>query len=135
MAQDVWFNLPVKDVVRSREFFTRIGFKLHEREGGGEMVGLELGDKQVLVMMFPEAMFRQFVGQDIADTARQSELLISIGANSREEVDELLRKAEEAGGTVFGRPGGKGWMYGGGFADPDGHRWNVLYMDQSGMPA
>jgi hypothetical protein len=64
-----------------------------------------------------------------------TEVLSSIGAESREEVDEMLRKAVDAGGTVFSESQEKdGWMYGCGFADLDGHRWNALFMDMSKMP-
>ncbi|WP_180322369.1 VOC family protein [Mesobacillus foraminis] len=59
-------------------------------------------------------------------------MLFSLGANSREEEDEMALKAEGTGGSVVSRPDDQGgWMYGCGFADPDGHRWNVLYMDRS----
>lgn len=61
-------------------------------------------------------------------------MLFSIDAESREEVDELMRQVVEAGGTVFSEPRELGLgMYGAGFADLDGHRWNVLYMDMSKM--
>nr|WP_311288024.1 hypothetical protein [Paenibacillus sp. MER 78] len=60
--------------------------------------------------------------------------MFSIDAASPEEVDEMVRKAVNAGGTVYGEPGYKdGWMYGAGFADLDGHRWNVLYMEMDKM--
>jgi len=61
--------------------------------------------------------------------------LISIDAESREEVDEWAKKVTAAGGNVFAQPAeNQGWMYGCAFADLDGHRWNVLYMDMSKMP-
>lgn len=60
--------------------------------------------------------------------------MFSIDAASPEEVDEMVRKAVNAGGTVYGEPGYKdGWMYSAGFADLDGHRWNLLYMDMDKM--
>ncbi|MNO02730.1 Glyoxalase-like domain protein [compost metagenome] len=61
-------------------------------------------------------------------------MLISIDAESKEAVDALLQKVVEAGGIIYGEPQDQGWMYGAGFADLDGHRWNVLYMDPSQMP-
>ncbi|AIQ57610.1 VOC family protein [Paenibacillus borealis] len=137
MTKELWLNLPVKDLTRSREFFSKLGFTFHPRhEGSDQMAGLVIGDQKVLVMLVPEATFRGYTGQEIADTSQGTEVLFSINAASREEVDELVRKAEEAGGHVFGRPkpAGAGWMYGAGFADPDGHRWNVLYMDMDQMP-
>jgi uncharacterized protein len=60
--------------------------------------------------------------------------LLSFDAESKEVVDEMLEKAVKAGGTIYGEPHDQGWMYGAGFTDLDGHRWNVLYMDMSNMP-
>ena len=58
--------------------------------------------------------------------------MISIDAESRQEVEDLAQKVNDAGGVVFAKPAEKqGWMYGCGFSDLDGHRWNVLFMDYS----
>lgn len=86
-------------------------------------------------MLFPEATFRTFTGNGVVDTSQATEVLLSVGAGSREEVDEIAAKVEQAGGIVYGKPGDKdGWIFGCGFADLDGHRWNVLYMDMTKMP-
>jgi hypothetical protein len=86
-------------------------------------------------MLFEEQVFKSFTQHTVADTKQGNEVLFSIGAESREEVDEIAKKATEAGGIVFAKPGEKdGWLYGCGFADLDGHRWNILYMDMSKMP-
>ncbi|KRE49535.1 VOC family protein [Paenibacillus sp. Soil522] len=135
MAKEFWINLPVKDLNKSKEFFTKLGFSFHPRhENSDEAAGLLIGDKNVIVMLFPESTFKKFTRNEITDTKQATEVLLSIDAESREEVDEMVRKAVKAGGTVFSEPGGQGWMYGAGFADLDGHRWNVLYMDMSQMP-
>lgn len=135
MTKEIWLNLPVKDVQKSKQFFTQIGFSLNPRFGDNDQqASLLIGEKQFAVMLFPESTFQQFTENDIADTAAGTEVLISIDAQSREEVDALLDKVVHAGGTVFGKPRDQGWMYGAGFSDLDGHRWNVLYMDSSKMP-
>jgi len=136
MTKELWLNLPVKNLSKSKEFFSKIGFSLHPRHmNSNEMAGLVIGDNKVMVMLFPEFAFKGFAGNEIADTTKGSEVLFSIDAASPEEVDELVRKVVNAGGTVYGEPGYKGgWMYGAGFADLDGHRWNVLYMDMDKMP-
>ncbi|WP_337099245.1 VOC family protein [Paenibacillus sp. YIM B09110] len=135
MAKELWLSLPVKDLAKSRQFFAELGFSFHPRhEGSDAMAGLIIGDKQVMVMLVPETTFKQFTSHDIADTERGSEVLISFDAESKEEVDELLAKVDRAGGTIYGKPSDQGWMYGAGFSDLDGHRWNVLYMDESQMP-
>ena len=87
-------------------------------------------------MLFKEAVFNGFTKNKIADTSQATEVLFSIDAESRDEVDEMANKAASAGGTVFSQPAElQGWMYGCGFSDPDGHRWNVLFMDITKAPA
>lgn len=136
MTKELWLNLPVKDLNKSKEYFTKLGFSFHPRHiDSDEMAGLVIGDHQVMVMLFPESTFKTFTRNEIADTKKGTEVLLSIDAASREEVDEIVRKAVMAGGSIFAEPGdSQGWMYGAGFADLDGHRWNVLYMDMSKMP-
>ncbi|MNO71416.1 Glyoxalase-like domain protein [compost metagenome] len=135
MVKEMWINLPVKELRKSREFFGKLGMAFHPRhENSDEAAGLIVGDKSVMVMLFPEDTFKSFTGHEIADTQLGTEVLLSIDAESREEVDEWVKKVVQAGGTIFKAPSGEGWLYGAGFADLDGHRWNVLYMDMSQMP-
>jgi uncharacterized protein len=136
MTKDIWINLPVKDIVKSRDFFTKIGFPIHPgHKESSESVGLMIGEKNVMVMLFSESTFKKFTKNEISDTKQATEVLFSIDAESKEEVDELIKKAVQAGGVAFGEPQDKdGWMYGAGFSDLDGHRWNVLYMDMAKMP-
>ncbi|MBD3921728.1 extradiol dioxygenase [Paenibacillus sp. PR3] len=131
MAQDIWINLPVTDVEKSTSFFNAIGFQA--ANVGSERAKLTIG--QTTILLFPDAAFEKFTGSKIADTSRSTEVIFSIGADSREEVDAFIRKVELAGGSIFGKPSETdGWMYGAGFADLDGYRWNLLYMDESKMP-
>jgi predicted lactoylglutathione lyase len=136
MIKTVWLNLPVKDLNKSKEFFRKLGFSFDTEHGNSEHSAcFVVGEDKFNVLLFPEKTFKGFTQNEIADTGKGTEVLISIGAEAREEVDELARKAFEAGGRIFGEPGEKqGWMYGCGFADLDGHRWNVLYMDFGKMP-
>lgn len=136
MSRALWLNLPVREPERAKAFYTQLGFRLNEQyasqDGSFSMI---VGDNHVVLMLFPESTFCGFTGNAVADSQQGTEVLFSLGANSREEVDEFALKAERAGGTVFSKPGENGgWMYGCGFADPDGHRWNMLYMDMSKMP-
>lgn len=134
-TKQVWLNLPVKNALKSKEFFTHLGFTFLEERTTEYSACMLLGEANFVVMLFAEEMFQNFIRHEITDTSKSSEVLISIDAESREEVDELARKAKEAGGFVYGEPGeNQGWMYGCGFCDLDGHRWNVLYMDFSKMP-
>jgi len=135
LTKELWLNLPVRDVRKSKEFFTQIGFTLNTGfPENDEAASILIGEKNTVVMLFPESTFQKFTGNGLVDTTQGTEVLISIDAESKEAVDALLQKVVDAGGTIYGEPQDQGWMYGAGFADLDGHRWNVLYMDQSQMP-
>ena len=135
MTKQIWINLPVKNLAKSKAFFTHIGFTFSEGAGNTEHSACMLiGDKQVVVMLFTEPMFERFVSHSITDTQASNEVLFSIDSESREEVDALALKIIEAGGEIFSKPAeNQGWMYGCGFKDLDGHRWNILYIDTSEM--
>lgn len=135
MTKQFWFNLPVKDVAKSKAFFTALGFTLNEHMGDPNSACFLIGEQNAVMMLFPEAQMENFMMTRISDTSAGSEMLLSIDAESREEVERLAKAAAENGGTVFGPPMEiQGWMYGCGFCDPDGHRWNVLFMDMGKMP-
>lgn len=135
MTKQIWLNLPVKDAMKSKEFYSQLGFKFLEERTTPDSACMLVGEGNFVVMLFGEDMFKNFIRHEVTDTKQSSEFLISIDAESREEVDSLSQKAKNAGGLVYAEAGeNQGWMYGMGFADLDGHRWNVLYMDFSKMP-
>ncbi|HEX2922160.1 MAG TPA: VOC family protein [Bacteroidales bacterium] len=136
MTKEFWVNLPVKDIKRTKDFFTQLGFTFKPLPGNREdSACLILGSKSVQVMMFEEPEFRSFIDSELSDARRSSEVLFSIDAENTEEINILASKVRKAGGSIFAEPAEKDeWMYGFGFSDPDGHRWNVLYMDTSKMP-
>jgi predicted lactoylglutathione lyase len=130
MTKQIWLNLPVKNIEKSKQFFSKIGFSFNEEYSNENSACMLVGDQNFVVMLFEESLFGNFVQNTIADTQTHSEMLISIDAESRNEVEELAQKVEEAGGVLFAKPAeNQGWMYGCGFSDLDGHRWNVLFMD------
>lgn len=135
MTKELWINLPVKDVKKSKEFFTRIGFTPEEAHETAAMTCVKVGEKNIAVLLFAEETLKGFMKNEISDTKAGSEMLISFDAESREEVDDIASKVFEAGGTIFSEPSEiQGWMYGFAFSDLDGHRWNMIYMDFSKMP-
>jgi predicted lactoylglutathione lyase len=135
-TKQLWLNLPVKDVNQSVEFFTKIGFSLNTHyKSSDHSACLFVGDNQIAIMLFAEAIFKTFTKNEVANTKQGTEILLSIDAESREEVDEIAKKVLGAGGVVYAEPAqSEGWMYGCGFEDLDGHRWNVLYMDMTAIP-
>lgn len=135
MAKDFWLNLPVKDIKKSKAFFTQLGFQFNNQYVNDTSACLLVGEKNIVVMLFEEPAFKGFISGDIADAKQGAEVLLSFDAQSKEEVDEIARKAVAAGGKSGHKPKEMdGWMYGCVFSDIDGHRWNVLHMDMSKMP-
>jgi predicted lactoylglutathione lyase len=132
MTKQIWLNLPVKNIEESKKFFSSIGFSFNEEYSNEHSACMLVGDKNFVVMLFEESLFGSFIHNKITDTQTHSEMLISIDAESRQEVEDLAQKVNDAGGVVFAKPAeNQGWMYGCGFSDLDGHRWNVLFMDYS----
>jgi predicted lactoylglutathione lyase len=129
MTKELWMNLPVKDINRSKDFFKKIGFGI--KDGSTDTsVAISVSEKNTIVMLFQEDVFKSFTQNGLVDTSKSTEVIFSFGAESREEVDEVAKKVAAAGGDVFAPPAEiQGWMYGCAFCDPDGHRWNALYMD------
>ena len=136
MTKEIWLNLPVKDILKTIAFFTKIGFKLNEHAPKSEsMASFKIGQKDFIVNFFTETVFKSFTPFQIADLSNATECLISIDAENKEDVDAILEKAAAAGADVFAKGSERdGWMYGGGFTDLDGHKWNVLFMDFSKLP-
>lgn len=136
MIKDFWLNLPVKDIKKSKAFFTLLGFKFNTQYGNTDTsAAMQMGDKNTTVMLFEEPQFKGFINSEVADTKKGTEVLLSFDAQSKEEVDELIEKVKKAGGSSTHKPGEMtGWMYGCVFTDLDGHRWNILHMDMSKMP-
>lgn len=135
MVKEIWLNIPVKDTERTKNFYEAIGFNLTSVRSGGDMLCFSVGEKKMAVLFVTEELFKEFSRFGVSDANAASEFLISFDAGSREEVDETARRVFEAGGTIFGPPSEiQGWMYGFGFCDPDGHRWNQVFMDFSKLP-
>lgn len=136
MTKEFWISLPVKNINMSKAFFAKLGFPFNDKFGGNpeNSACMLLGEKKVVVMLVEESVFKGFTGNEVADAGKVTEVLFSIDAESKEEVDAMANKAIEAGGKSNHTPGVmKGWMYGCVFTDLDGHSWNVLHMDMSKM--
>lgn len=134
MTKEVWFNLGVKDLQKSKAFFTELGFAFKESHNSAICECMILGEKNVVVMFFDENTLQGFMQHPLTDMSKSAEMMISFDAESPDAVDAMAERAEKAGANVFGKPQSiQGWMYGFAFADLDGHRWNMLYMDPGKM--
>lgn len=131
-----WINLPVKNIAASKAFFSALGFEQNPmHKDAPHLASFFLGEQKVVMMLFEEQTFKTFTATEISNTNKGSEMLLNIDAQSREEVDDMAKKVEAAGGTIYAKPSeAEGWMYAFGFQDPDGHRWSMLYMDLDKLP-
>ena len=134
MASKIFVNLPVKDLQRSMDFFTALGYTFNPQFTDEKAACLVIDDGYIYAMLLTEPFFQTFTKKPLADAHKSTEVLIALEVESRERVDEMVRSAVEAGGSTYRDPDDHGWMYSHSFADPDGHQWEVIYMDASGVP-
>jgi predicted lactoylglutathione lyase len=132
MPTMIFVNLPVKDLDRSVDFFTRLGYRFNPQFTDETATCMIVSDT-IFVMLLTEEKFRAFTPKEICDASRATEVLIALSAESREAIDETVRKAVAAGGSTYSEPNDHGFMYQHGFQDPDGHIWELVYMDPSAV--
>ncbi|MGH8479525.1 MAG: VOC family protein [Gammaproteobacteria bacterium] len=132
MATQIFVNLPVKDLNRSVEFFTKLGFKFNP-QFTDETATCMIVSEGIFVMLLTEAKFKSFTPKEICDATKSTEVLVCLSLESRERVDETVRKAVAAGGTTHSEPKDYGFMWQHGFQDPDGHIWELIHMEPSAL--
>ena len=130
MATKIFVNLPVKDLNKSIEFFTKLGFSFNQQFTDETATCMIVTD-DIFVMLLTEEKFKTFTPKEICDTKKYTEALVCLSLENRAKVDEMVRKAVAAGGTTYNEPQDHGFMYGHGFQDLDGHIWELIYMDPS----
>lgn len=135
MPTKIFVNLPVKDLKKSMDFFSHLGFTFNQQFTDEKAACLVIKEGSIYVMLLTEPYFQTFTKKAISDARQSTEVLLALDAESRQHVDDYVKKALEAGGSVYNEPQDHGWMYGHSFADPDGHQWEVMYMDESQVPA
>ena len=132
MARKIFVNLAVKDLDKAVEFFTTLGFSFDPRFTDETATCMIVSD-EAFVMLLVESKFREFTKKELADATTQTEAILALSAESREQVDELADKALEVGGSPANDPMDMGVMYGRSFQDLDGHLWEVIWMDPSAL--
>lgn len=129
-ARKLFVNLPVRDLKRSMDFFSQLGFTFNP-QFTDERAACMVISEEAFVMLLVEPFFKTFTKNGICDTRSHTEGLFALSCQSRNEVDEMVGKAIAAGGKHALDPMDHGFMYGWSFHDPDGHHWEVLWMDPS----
>lgn len=128
MSRLLFLNLPVADLPASREFFDRLGFGFDERFCDERAACMVVSDK-AFVMLLQRDRFAEFVTRPVADAGEATALTVAISAESRAAVDAFAETALAAGAGAAKDPQDYGFMYQRSFHDPDGHLWEVMWMD------
>jgi hypothetical protein len=129
MAKMIFVNLPVADLGRATAFYEAIG-AARNPQFSDETASCMVFSETIYAMLLTHEKFRQFTPKTIADARTSSEVLICLSADSRAAVDDVVGKAKGAGGSADPGPQqDHGFMYGRSFEDPDGHIWEVMWMD------
>ncbi|CAM5564287.1 VOC family protein [Streptomyces atroolivaceus] len=126
--QMIFVNLPVKDLGTTKDFFAKLGFGFNPQFSDDSTACLVISDT-IFAMLISEPRFKDFTKKEIADASRTTEVLLALSAESREKVDEMAEAALANGGSPANETQDMGFMYGRSFQDPDGHIWEVVWMD------
>jgi predicted lactoylglutathione lyase len=121
----LFVNVPVRDLSRSQEFFTGLGFELF---GMTDDMASVIISEHTQVMLIAEPTFASFASKAVADATANTEVILVVGVERREQVDDLVEKALAAGASPAGVPQEGGGRYQRGFADLDGHHWEALCL-------
>ena len=132
MATKIFVNLPVKSLKKSVEFFTKLGFTFNPQFTDETATCMIVAD-DIFVMLLTEEKFKTFTPKPICDATKSTEVLLCLSSESRDKVDEIVRNAVAAGGTTYNEPQDYGFMYTHGFQDPDGHIWEIVFMEPSAV--
>ena len=132
MSRMVFPNLAVEDLDRAVAFFTELGFTFDERFTDDTATAMVVNE-QAVVMLLTKAKFAEFTTRDLANPTKQTEAIIALSADSREDVDAFADKALAVGGSPAKEPIDLEFMYGRSFHDPDGHHWEIFWMDPAAL--
>jgi len=127
MATKLFVNLPVKDLNRSTSFFADLGFELF---GMAEDMASVVISEHTQVMLLTEGTFATYTAKEVADPTVGTEVILVVGVETRDQVDELVDKALSSGATPAGVQKESDYVYQRGFADLDGHHWEALCLAQ-----
>ena len=132
MTTKIFVNLSVKDLNRSVDFFTKLGFNFNPQFTDENATCMIIGE-DIFVMLLVEKFFKSFTKKEICDTSKNTEAILALSVESKEKVDQMMGKALEAGGSEPREKQDHGWMYGRSFEDVDGHLWEVFFMEETAI--
>jgi uncharacterized protein len=132
VATKIFVNLPVKDLNKTIEFFTKLGFTFNPQFTDENATCMIVGE-DIFVMLLVERFFKTFMKKEICDATKDAEVIVALSAESREKVDQMMSRVIEAGGRESRESQDHGWMYGRSFEDINGHLWEIIYMDETAI--
>ena len=137
MATKIFVNLPVKDLDKSKEFFGKLGYTFNPLFSDDTATCMVISE-DIYSMLLTEAKFKSFATKPVVDAHKATEVMIALSQDSRDDVNHMVDTAVKAGGTEPHSARDYGFMYQRSFCDPDGHVWEIFWMDpkaaQEGMP-
>ena len=128
MNKNIFVNMVVKDLKKSKEFFTELGYTFNEQFTDETAAALVISEN-IYAMLLTHEKVKQFTKKTIVDSHTATEVVIAISCENKEEVDEMMEKVIAAGGTEARPAEDYGFMYAKSFEDPDGHIWEMFWMD------
>ena len=134
MLKQIFVNLPIEDLARSRAFFEALGLRFDPRFSNEQGACLQIAEN-IHAMLLVKPFFQGFTTKPVANAATSTEVIIALSCDSRAEVEGLVAKAVAAGAATPSVPVDHGFMFQHGFADLDGHQWEVFWMDMDAAPA
>jgi hypothetical protein len=129
----LFVNIPVADLQRSITFFEALGFRFNRHFTDATGTCMLVGEDAYFMLLTRER-FGGFTRQPVADPRAETGALYALSVDSRDAVDAMVRTALAHGGTPAMDPQDHGFMYGWSFRDPDGHQWEVFWMDPAAVP-
>lgn len=128
--KSIFVNLPIKDIQKTRAFWTKLGFSFNEQFSDDKALCLVLNEGLMYSMLVTHDFFSTFTNRTIADNTT-TQVLIAIEVDSKQKVDEIVQLALQNGGTRYREAADHGWMYYDTFADIDGHQWEIMFTDEN----
>ena len=126
--RQIFVNLPVKNLERSKQFFSSLGFGFNPQFTDPNAACMVVEKDSIHVMLLTEPFFKTFTPRAIADAKSSTEVLVCLSCSSDQEVKDLVAKASKAGGKPAREPKDHGFMYEHAFEDPDGHIWELVHI-------
>ncbi|MGD7001802.1 VOC family protein [Corynebacterium halotolerans] len=126
--RQIFVNLPAADLPGLREFYRALGWKFNEMFSDEQTASFEISD-HIVVMLLAREKFATFHDRATAESTDPREMLNALDAGSPRDVDEMVRRVRQSGGTIIREPEAQGPMYGAAFDDPEGHGWEIVWMD------